>query len=575
LRRAARHGKLLGVNEPFLYEIIDTVVHENECHYPELREKQDYITRVVKTEEESFARTIDAGMRIFSDLLTAYNSRSESVFSGTDAFKLYDTFGFPIDLTVEMAGEQGLDVDLDAFDSLMQEQRERARAARGDMSDAWKGIDLGLDTRPTEFTGYSVLEDTGSILALVAVGEVTGVLSEGYEGIIVLDKTPFYAEMGGQSADHGEIISGSGVFAVDNVQKDKGGKVLHYGRVVSGEMKTGDSVTAKVDAERRRAIMRAHSATHLLQAALRQVLGDHVHQAGSLVEPDRLRFDFTHFSAMTPTEIVTVDHMVDDMVLDGMNVNIEEMPIAAARERGAMALFGEKYGDIVRIVDMGGKSIELCGGTHVANTAMIGPFCIVSEQSVASGVRRIEAVTGKAYIELSREREMMLAKVAEKLKTSPAELLRKVDSFTHELRDLHATVERLTDKLRAGDMDGTMAAAHKVGDVRVLTVVREGIAANEMRRMGDYLRDKDESIVAVLASTEGEKITFLAVCGKKAVASGLKAGDIIREVCAMCGGKGGGKPDSAMGGGKGRLKLDDALARVDDLVAEKLGIGNN
>ncbi len=575
LRRAARHGKLLGVNEPFLYEIIDTVVHENECHYPELREKQDYITRVVKTEEESFARTIDAGMRIFSDLLTAYNSRGESVFSGTDAFKLYDTFGFPIDLTVEMAGEQGLDVDLDAFDSLMQEQRERARAARGDMSDAWKGIDLGLDTRPTEFTGYSVLEDTGSILALVAVGEVTGVLSEGYEGIIVLDKTPFYAEMGGQSADHGEIISGSGVFAVDNVQKDKGGKVLHYGRVVSGEMKTGDSVTAKVDAERRHAIMRAHSATHLLQAALRQVLGDHVHQAGSLVEPDRLRFDFTHFSAMTPTEIVTVDHMVDDMVLDGMNVNIEEMPIAAARERGAMALFGEKYGNIVRVVDMGGKSVELCGGTHVGNTAMIGPFCIVSEQSVASGVRRIEAVTGKAFIELSREREMTLAKVAEKLKTSPTELLRKVDSFTHELHDLHATVERLTDKLRAGDMDGTMAAAHKVGDVRVLTAVQEGIAANEMRRMGDYLRDKDESIVAVLASTEGEKITFLAVCGKKAVASGLKAGDIIREVCAMCDGKGGGKPDSAMGGGKGRLKLDDALARVDDLVAEKLGIGNN
>ncbi|MCC8047482.1 MAG: alanine--tRNA ligase [Oscillospiraceae bacterium] len=575
LRRAARHGKLLGVNEPFLHEIIDTVVHENECHYPELREKQDYITRVVKTEEESFARTIDAGMRIFSDLLTAYNSRGEGVFSGTDAFKLYDTFGFPIDLTVEMAGEQGLDVDFGAFDSLMQEQRERARAARGDMSDAWKGIDLGLDTRPTEFTGYDTLEDTGSILALVAVGEVTGVLSEGYEGIIVLDKTPFYAEMGGQSADHGEIISGSGVFAVDNVQKDKGGKVLHYGRVVSGEMKTGDSVTAKVDAERRHAIMRAHSATHLLQAALRQVLGDHVHQAGSLVEPDRLRFDFTHFSAMTPTEIVTVDHMVDDMVLDGMNVNIEEMPIAAARERGAMALFGEKYGDIVRVVDMGGKSIELCGGTHVGNTAMIGPFCIVSEQSVASGVRRIEAVTGKAFIELSREREMTLAKVAEKLKTSPTELLRKVDSFTHELRDLHATVERLTDKLRAGDMDGTMAAAHKVGDVRVLTAVREGIAANEMRRMGDYLRDKDESIVAVLASTEGEKITFLAVCGKKAVAVGLKAGDIIREVCAMCDGKGGGKPDSAMGGGKGRLKLDDALARVDDLVAEKLGIGNN
>ncbi|MCD8374237.1 MAG: alanine--tRNA ligase [Oscillospiraceae bacterium] len=575
LRRAARHGKLLGVNEPFLYEIIDTVVHENECHYPELREKQDYITRVVKTEEESFARTIDAGMRIFSDLLTAYNSRSESVFSGTDAFKLYDPFGFPIALTVEMAGEQGLDVDLGAFDSLMQEQRERARAARGDMSDAWKGIDLGLDTRPTEFTGYDTLEDTGSILALIAVGEVTGVLSEGYEGIIVLDKTPFYAEMGGQSADHGEIISGSGVFAVDNVQKDKGGKVLHYGRVVSGEMKTGDSVTAKVDAERRHAIMRAHSATHLLQAALRQVLGDHVHQAGSLVEPDRLRFDFTHFSAMTPTEIVTVDHMVDDMVLDGMNVNIEEMPIAAAREKGAMALFGEKYGDIVRVVDMGGKSIELCGGTHVGNTAMIGPFCIVSEQSVASGVRRIEAVTGKAYIELSREREMMLAKVAEKLKTSPTELLRKVDSFTHELRDLHATVERLTDKLRAGDMDGTMAAAHKVGDVRVLTAVRDGVAANEMRRMGDYLRDKDESIVAVLASTEGEKITFLAICGKKAVASGLKAGDIIREVCAMCDGKGGGKPDSAMGGGKGRLKLDDALARVDDLVAEKLGIGDN
>ena len=399
LRRAARHGKLLGVNEPFLYQVVDMVVHENECQYPELREKQAYITCVIRNEEENFAKTIDAGMHIFSDLLAEHQAKGERVFSGADAFKLYDTYGFPIDLTREMVQEQDMTVDEDAFQELMEQQRVRARKAREALGDlAWAGVDLGLDTTPTKFTGYDHTVDQGTILAIVCDGEVCSEIDEGKQGVLVLDCTPFYAEMGGQVADNGVIETDGALFQVTDVQKDKAGKFLHHGVMHSGRLQVEQTVTARIDTDRRKAIMRAHSATHLLQAALREVLGDHVHQAGSLVEPDRLRFDLTHFSAITPEELERVNEIVGDWILDGMDVNVSEMSMAQAKASGATALFSEKYGDLVRVVNMGGKSVELCGGTHVDNTAKIGPFRITGESSVASGVRRVEAITGKAYL---------------------------------------------------------------------------------------------------------------------------------------------------------------------------------
>ncbi len=571
LRRAARHGRLLGVKGLFLYEIIDTVVHENECQYPELREKQAYITRVIKNEEESFAKTIDGGMKIFSDMLAGHKAKGETVFSGSYAFKLYDTYGFPIDLTNEMVAEQGMQVDDEAFRKLMQEQKVRAREARKALGDlGWAGVDLGKEIPATVFTGYAGLSGEGRLLAIVAEDELREAITAGQEAILVLDQTPFYAEMGGQVADHGVIAAGQARFAVTDVQKNKGGKFLHYGRLLAGSLSVGDRVEASVDAARRKAVMRAHSATHLLDYALRQVLGEHAHQAGSLVEPDRLRYDFTHFSAVTTEELMEISRIVSELTLDGMDVVTQEMPIEEARKLGAIALFGEKYGDVVRVVNMGGKSIELCGGTHVDNTAKIGPFRITSESSVASGVRRIEAVTGQVFLDQAEEMNRRLLKVSEVLKTTPGELFAKAQSSMAEIRDLHQTIERMKDRLFAGDVNELLFSAKKVGELRVVTASRENTEANDLRRLGDFLRDKDPSTVAVLGTVNGEKVTLLAVCGKNAVAAGIKAGDIIRTIAPIVGGKGGGKPDSAMGGGTDVLKLDDALAMVDDFVAEHL-----
>ena len=570
LRRAARHGKLLGVNEPFLYSVVETVIHENEGHYPDLSEKRAYIVRVVKTEEENFARTIDAGMKIFGDMLSGHKAKGEKTFSGDDAFKLYDTYGFPVDLTEEMAAEEGMSVDHERFNALMDEQRRRARAARGDMSDAWAGIDLGLDSTPTRFTGYTENESRAKVLALVEEGETCGSLGEGRRGIVVLDRTPFYAEMGGQVADHGELRCGEAVFTVTDVQKDKGGKYLHHGEMTRGELTVDAEVTAAIDTERRAAIKRAHSATHLLQKALQDVLGEHVHQAGSLVEPDHLRFDFTHFSALTPDELARINRQVGGMILDGMDVEIEEMSMDEAKKRGAMALFGEKYGDVVRVVSMGGKSVELCGGTHVGNTAMVGPFRIVSEGSVAAGVRRVEAVTGNVFMRRIEELESNIFKVAEALKTSPSEVVGRMEGFMGEVKQLRQGMEKLKDRILSGDVERFLFAAKKIGPYHVVTTTRSDLDANGLRRLGDFLRDKDPNVVAVIAAVNGEKSTFLAVCGKNAVDAGIKAGDIIRAVTAVAGGKGGGKPDSAMGGGNDILKTDDALAVVDDFVASKI-----
>ena len=573
LRRAARHGKLLGINHAFLYEVVDTVIHENECAYPDLREKQAYITKVIRTEEENFARTIDGGMKIYDEMLAAHKAAGETVFSGADAFKLYDTYGFPVDLTVEMAQEAGMSVDRDGFDKMMEEQRVRARKAREALGDlGWAGIEFGKEMPATTFLGYDHDEAQGKVLAIVAEGELRDEVAAGAEATLVLDQTPFYAEMGGQVADHGVIRCDGGVLEVKDVQKNKGGKFLHSGLVTEGVLKVGDTVTATIDTERRKAIRRAHSATHLLDAALKKVLGDHVHQAGSLVEPDRLRFDFTHFEAITPEQLTEIDRLVNDAILEGYSVVTEELPIDEAKAKGAVAVFGEKYGETVRVVEMGGFSMELCGGTHLDNTAKAGTFRIKSEGSIASGVRRIEATVGKLSLEVMNHNQELLFRAAQVFKTSPGELAAKAEQQAAELKSTRQALEKFKAEASLGEARQFLTAAKDVGGLKVLTVHRDGMDAGALRQMGDFLRDKEAGVVAVLSSVNAGKITFLAVCGKEAVARGVKAGDLVKTVCAVCGGKGGGKPDSAMGGGSDLLKLDDALAVVDDFVAEKLGI---
>ena len=572
LRRAARHGKLLGVNEPFLYQIVDTVVHENECQYSDLREKQTYITKVIRTEEESFARTIDGGMRIFGEMLAEHQAKGETVFSGADAFKLYDTFGFPIDLTAEMAADEGLTVDEDAFRQLMQEQKERAREARKALGDlGWAGVEFGKEVPSTEFVGYDHDSCEATVVALVCEDELCGQIEAGSDGIVVLDKTPFYAEMGGQVADHGVITAKGMTFTVTDVQKNKGGKFMHYGHVAEGVVQVGDTVEASIDTQRRKAICRAHSTTHLLDAALKKVLGDHVHQAGSLVEPDRLRFDFTHFEAITPEQLSQVEWMVNDAILEGYPVVTEVLPIEEAKKKGAVAMFGEKYGETVRVVEMGDFSMEFCGGTHLDNSAKAGPFRIKSESSVASGVRRMEATTGRLSLESMEKSHGVLSKAAQFFKAAPSELLERLEQQAGEMKQLRQALEKFKSEASLGEAKQFLAAAKTVKGLHVLTATREGLDANALRKMGDFLRDKDPAVVGVLASISGEKITFLTVCGREAVAKGVKAGDLVKMVSGICGGKGGGKPDSAMGGGSDLLKVDDALAAVDDFVSEKLG----
>ena len=575
LRRAARHGKLLGVNEPFLYQILDTVIHENEGEYKDLRQKQDYITKVVRTEEENFAKTIDGGMKIFADLLAEHKAKGETQFSGKDAFKLYDTYGFPVDLTEEMVQDEGMTLDRVAFDEEMEAQRVRARKAREALGDlGWSGVEFGKEIPSTVFDGYDKTEITGAkVVAIVAEDQLVDEIVSGMEAIVVLDTTPFYAEMGGQVADHGTITAEGMTYNVTDVQKNKGGKFMHYGKLTQGSLKVGDTVTATIDVDRRKAIMRAHTATHLLDKVLRTVLGDHVHQAGSLVEPDRLRFDFTHFSALTAEELAKVSALVNEAVLEGYDVVTEEMPIEEAKKKGAIALFGEKYGEVVRVVDMGeGYSVEFCGGTHLSNTAKVGVFHISNEFSVASGVRRIEATTGKLSLDVMNRNQKMLFEAAAVLKAKPGELREKAKAMMAEAKKLHQEIEKFKAEASVGEARQFLMSAKTVGELKVLTASRENVDAATLRQMGDFLKDKEPNVVGVLASTSGEKISFLAICGKNAIAKGIKAGDLVKNVCTICGGKGGGKPDSAMGGGKDMLKIDDALASVDDYVAVKLGL---
>ena len=472
-----------------------------------------------------------------------------------------------------MAAEQGLTVDQKGFQALMQEQKERARKAREALGDlGWAGVEFGKDVPETEFVGYDNTSIDGArVVALVVENEQAEELMPGVEGIVVLDRTPFYAEMGGQVADHGAITAGGAVFTVTDVQKNKGGKYMHYGKMTGGVLKLGDTVSAAIDVKRRQAVMRAHSATHLLDAVLRKVLGDHVHQAGSLVEPDKLRFDFTHFAALTAEELSQVSAAVNEAVLEGYDVHTEVLPIEQAKQRGAIALFGEKYGDTVRVVEMGqGFSVEFCGGTHLDNTAKVGVFHIDSEFSVASGVRRIEATTGLKSLELMNRNQELLFQAAAILKAKPAELREKAQQTMDELRQMRHTIEKFQAKEAAGETERILFGAHEVGGLKVLTAAIPEADPARLRQMGDQLRDRAADVVAVLACVKDGKITFLAVCGKQAVQKGIKAGDIVKQVSAIAGGSGGGKPDSAMGGGKDPLMLDNALAMVDNFVSMKL-----
>ena len=574
LRRAARHGKLLGVNDPFLYRVCDTVIEVNATAYPDLVEKQSYITKVIRVEEENFAKTIDSGLKIFSDMLAQHKAKGETVFSGEDAFKLYDTYGFPIDLTSEMAQDEGLTVDEAGFRAFMEEQKVRARKAREALGDlGWAGIEFGKELPETEFVGYdhNTIDDA-KVLAMVVENVQAEEMMSGVEGIVVLDRTPFYAEMGGQVGDHGTITLGEAVFTVHDVQKNKGGKYMHYGKLTGGVLKVGDTVTAAIDVERRQAIRRAHSATHLLDAALKKVLGDHVHQAGSLVEPDRIRFDFTHFEGISAEELAQVDKLVNDAILNGYPVITEVLPIEEAKRKGAVAMFGEKYGDVVRVVEMGDFSMEFCGGTHLDNTAKVGTFRIKSEGSVASGVRRIEATVGKLTLETMNRNQQLIFQAAQILKTNPADLVAKLEQQVADLKAARQAIEQYKSKEAAGEADRILFGAHDVGPLKVITATVPDADGNRLRQMGDAIKDKAANVVAVLASVNGGKITFVAACGKEAVGLGIKAGDIIKQVSAIAGGSGGGKPDSAMGGGKDPLMVDNALAMVDNVVSMKLGL---
>ncbi|WP_418232247.1 alanine--tRNA ligase [Butyricicoccus sp.] len=570
LRRAARHGKLLGINEPFLYKVCDTVIHESGGAYPALIEKQEYIRKVIQVEEERFDATVDAGLSILHDMIEKAKNAGSKELPAADAFKLHDTYGFPIDLTIEILEEQGMSTDRDGFDALIQEQKERSREDRKRMGDVgWASEDLGLDkSLKTEFCGYTQLEAEGNVLALVSEGESTDAVRAGSKVTVVLDKTPFYAEMGGQVPDYGTMSHGDCEIEITNVQKNGDGRIyLHSGVVKSGVVSRGDTLVCKVDKERRQAICRSHTATHLLQEALRQVLGSHVEQAGSYTDADHVRFDFTHFAAMTPEEIAKVESIVNNIILEGLEVRTDEMPIEEAKKLGAMALFGEKYGDIVRVVRAGDVSIEFCGGTHLDNTAKAGMFKIVSEASVAAGVRRIEALTGRKFLELFEERQKTLNDTAAALKTTPTDLVQRADQVVEEIRGLTRNVDSLNSKIAEMKLSELLNAAEDVNGVSVIAAKLDD-TPEVMRSIGDFLKERNANGVAVLATVTGEsKIQLLCVAGKDAVKAGAHAGKIIKEVAKLCGGGGGGRPDSASAGGKKPEKLDEALQAVCSVVA--------
>ncbi|MBE6652454.1 MAG: alanine--tRNA ligase [Ruminococcaceae bacterium] len=569
IRRACRHGKLLGIDHAFLTDLCKVAMEQNCGAYPELTEKYDYILKVLSLEEERFDATIDAGLSILSSITAEAKEKGLDTISGEDAFKLYDTFGFPIDLTREIAEEQGLAIDEDTFAALMKEQRERARAARANVS-GWSNASKTLlaDLPKTEFVGYDDFATEAKVIALIVDDLSVDEVSEG-DVTVILDKTTCYGEGGGQVGDTGVITDGTveGLMANINDTQKSDGVYIHLATVQNGTLKVGDSVTVLVDAHRREAIMRNHSAAHLLQNALRQVLGNHVEQAGSYVSDSVCRFDFTHFAAMTAEEIETVERLVNAEILHANAGSMTEMPIDEAKALGAMALFGEKYGKTVRVVRMGSHSIELCGGTHVDNTGKIGLFKIVSESSVAAGVRRIEAVTGTGVLALLGQKDALIHATAKELKVgNPADIAAKATQLQSELSAAHKEIDALNAKIAASRVDDLVKGAVTVGSVRLITANLEGVTADVARTMNDQIKEKNPDAVIVLAVTAGGKLNFLAAAGKDAVKNGAHAGKLVGAVAAVTGGKGGGRPDNAMAGGQDASKISEALASAESTL---------
>lgn len=565
IRRACRHGRLLGIDKPFLYKVVDTVIDENVCEYDYLEGKREIIRKVIEAEEKSFGKTIDAGLA----LLEEYIDKMEgNVFSGEDAFKLNDTYGFPLDLTKDILEERGILVDEDKFNALLANQKSTARAARKDAgADAWKNESIKIDSDKTVFTGYTDFESESKVVALInSKGELSNMLGAGDEGTVVLDKTPFYAVSGGQVGDSGVISCGDNVFIVADTSKNADGIYLHAGSVSKGIISVGDKVNASLNEKRREAIMKNHTAAHLLQAALRQVLGNHVEQAGQLVNEHEVRFDFTHFNPMTSDEIKQVEFLVNDFIMKAVPVEMKEMPIEEAKKLGAMMLFGEKYGDIVRVVKAGDFSLEFCGGTHVANSGQIGLFKIVSESSVAAGVRRIQAVTGFGLLKYLNAGENLVKAVSSILKTGESEIQHRITAVVNELHEKDKTIQKLNVELSKLKSADAFSKPVKIGDIELYVGRVDGTTPDALRKMGDELKEKSGNTVGIIAGVLGDKASIVAVSAKDAVAMGVKAGDLVREVAKLAGGGGGGRPDSAMAGAKDITKLDDALSKVADIV---------
>ncbi len=569
IRRACRHGRLLGIDKPFLYKVVDTVIDENVCEYDYLEGKREIIRKVIEAEEKSFGKTIDAGLA----LLEEYIDKMEgNVFSGEDAFKLNDTYGFPLDLTKDILEERGIVVDEDKFNALLANQKSTARAARKDAgADAWKNESIKIDCDKTVFTGYTDFESESKVVALInSKGELSNMLGAGDEGTVVLDKTPFYAVSGGQVGDSGVISCGDNVFIVADTSKNADGIYLHAGCVSKGIISVGDKVNASLNEKRREAIMKNHTAAHLLQAALRQVLGNHVEQAGQLVNEHEVRFDFTHFNPMTSDEIKQVEFLVNDFIMKAVPVEMKEMPIEEAKKLGAMMLFGEKYGDIVRVVKAGDFSLEFCGGTHVANSGQIGLFKIVSESSVAAGVRRIQAVTGFGLLKYLNAGENLVKAVSSILKTGESEIQHRITAVVNELHEKDKTIQKLNVELSKLKSADAFSKPVKIGDIELYVGRVDGTTPDALRKMGDELKEKSGNTVGIIAGVLGDKASIVAVSAKDAVAMGVKAGDLVREVAKLAGGGGGGRPDSAMAGAKDIAKLDDALSKAADIVKDMI-----
>ncbi|MBQ4102128.1 MAG: alanine--tRNA ligase [Oscillospiraceae bacterium] len=569
LRRAARHGRLLGITRPFLSEVCDVVIAENASAYPELVEKAGYIKKVILTEEERFAKTIDQGMELLGSLLEKLEQENGSTLSGDDAFKLYDTFGFPIDLTREIVAEKGFALDEKGFKTLMDKQKKAAKAGARN-NDAFAGggnLFDGMLEGETIFTGYDTMESDGKILAMIREGDEIERAVEGDHIQFVLDATPFYAESGGQVADTGLVVCGENVIAVEDVTKTAQGLYVHSGTVTAGSFERGNFVSAQVDKEKRLAIGRNHSSAHLLQAALRKVLGDHVHQAGSLVDADRMRFDFSHFSPMTSEEIRQVEELVNQQILSNLAISMEELPIEEAKKRGATALFGEKYGDTVRVVTMGDFSVEFCGGTHMPSTGTLGLFRILSESGVAAGVRRIEAVTGNGVLHLIDQVQQMLNEAASVVKLPNSnELVRKLVSMVAESKSQRQEIDRLEQKLVDAQFSDLFSKANDIGPVKYFASTFTGMKVDALRILGDRIKEKSPDVVAVLAAVTDGKTSVLCVCGDEAVAHGADANKIVKAITAVTGGGGGGRKDNAMAGIKDQYSLDEALVQIPDFI---------